>query len=58
VEAHPYAEDRRLRPRHLGETTLRLGSYTDRIEGGAKDREEGIPLGAELDPTVAGDRRT
>jgi hypothetical protein len=38
--------------------TLRRGSCGDRIEGRGKDREEGIALGAELDPTVSGDRIT
>ena len=36
----------------------RLGGCTDRIEGRAKDREEGIPLGVDLDPSVSGDRIT
>src|SRR6185436_5519811 len=35
MEAHPHADDRRLRPRHRGEPTLRLGGCRDRIECGA-----------------------
>jgi len=58
VETHPHSDRGRLRSRNRSQPALRLGSCGDRIEGRAKDREEGIPLGAELDPTVSGDRIT
>src|SRR5439155_21215623 len=58
VETHPHADRRRLRPRSRSEPALCLGSGGDPIEGRAKDREEGIPLGADLDPSVSGDRIT
>ena len=56
VEAHPHPDRVALRPALPGQSALGSDGRFQRIRGRTEDREEGVTLGADLDPLVRGKR--